>query len=1074
MKPSISFLLAGLVLFGHISLACKEPVVGSSAVYDPYSGAAIYFAGQICANENDLAAVVASNYVCSQPCNGLELEFVKPATGELTDTSDIPTATAFQCCAIDTPSSIMHCMGGSGSNSRSVLYRYNVRNRVWISAIPVPNNLALRTGHSCAFSQRTFYVFGGVSSSGKDVSTPFFSYDVVSGSFNTAYLGAPANRYGHQLVSTPANQLLLLFGTAISPVPSSQLQSFVFDTKSSTWFSYQSSSASGVPQILDGASCTSWSSYLNPLGGVFCFGGQTPALQANPHLSYLNLTSNSWIDLGIPAAYANKSYTPAGTFGSTISVIDGGNAVAIKVGGANVGTGVSTYLSGEVACSPVDVNDGSGSFYGIPPFGPGTAVADCWTKRTCSSTGVTGGVNGTDGSNKGLNIPVITPGWTNPPPSIGFPIVNGTVVPTSTIFPTLPLSTSAPLGGNDGDSGSGLSGWKLALAILLPLLLLLCCGLLGWRFFSKKNEKGTLPRNAPLRPTSGASAIPYFSSKSVSPYTPSPTPAGGAPSVQLQDIPTPNAYAPNTYGRSADFTDSNIVTTNTVIHGVDYGSLGADSALLGGAAVLGGTAAPGNEAKKRHVVLEKHVAKPLATEPPKDTVLLPPTQLYNVNSSDEPVYIPASTTTDSALNQNLSPEDYAPIVAGAAGAAVLAAPSLQQDQKEKTPSPTKKGFMGIFKKPAAAQEPVKYDQPVASVPEPVVETRDVPVVENTDDNVTPYVAAAAVVIPAAIAAEEATQGPKGRKHVKITKVVETETAESPAAVAEEVVTAPVSPTGKKGFMGIFKKPAAAQEPVKYDQPVASVPEPVVETRDVPVVENTDDNVAPYVAAAACCDSRRYRCGRSNARPQGPQARQNHLRLLRRRRPSLLRPLPKNLLLSQSRQLQRRDSWVSSRSLLLPRSQSSTDQPVASVPEPVVETRDVPVVEKTDDNVAPYVAAAAVVVPAAIAAEEAMQGAKGRKHVKITKVVETETAESPAAVAEEVVTVPVSPTGKKGFMGIFKKPAAAQEPVKYDQPVASVPEPVVETRDVPVVDNTDDNVAPYVAAAAVVVPACYRC
>ncbi|KAJ3025840.1 UNVERIFIED_CONTAM: hypothetical protein HDU68_006591 [Siphonaria sp. JEL0065] len=332
--------------FSYAVVACNEPVVGSSVVYDPYAGQAIYFGGESCADPKQPTSATASNYICSQPCNGLPVEYID-VNGKGTNTSNIPQPTTFQCCALDVPSSIMHCLGGVTPDPRSVIYRFDVRNSVWISPVTAPSNLAQRTGHSCTISQSILYVFGGLTLAGQDVASPFFSYDIKSGSFNSAYSNSsvPGNRHGHVLLTLPLNSLMLLFGATTAPTVS-QLQPFVFNTTTSIWSPYASTVSQSVfPQILDGASCTAWSSSANKDGGVFCFGGETPSIQPNPHLIYLNLTTNSWSDLGIPPSYENNQFTPSGTFGATISVLNGGTAVVVKAGGAAVGNGVATYLS---------------------------------------------------------------------------------------------------------------------------------------------------------------------------------------------------------------------------------------------------------------------------------------------------------------------------------------------------------------------------------------------------------------------------------------------------------------------------------------------------------------------------------------------------------------------------------------------------------------------------------------------------------------------------------------------------------------------------------------------------------
>ncbi|KAJ3204563.1 hypothetical protein HDU82_005758 [Entophlyctis luteolus] len=64
---------------GSVS-ACFEPVVAASGVYDAVSGGVVYFGGQTCAN-GALTVSSPSSYICSQPCNGLAVEYIDPTTG---------------------------------------------------------------------------------------------------------------------------------------------------------------------------------------------------------------------------------------------------------------------------------------------------------------------------------------------------------------------------------------------------------------------------------------------------------------------------------------------------------------------------------------------------------------------------------------------------------------------------------------------------------------------------------------------------------------------------------------------------------------------------------------------------------------------------------------------------------------------------------------------------------------------------------------------------------------------------------------------------------------------------------
>ncbi|KAJ3137027.1 hypothetical protein HK100_000992, partial [Physocladia obscura] len=487
--------------------ACKEPVAGGSAVYDVTSGAAVYFGGGICDADSAPATTTTtgSNYICSQPCNGLSIEFVNATTGETASYSDTPLPTTFQCCALHTASSLAYCVGGVSASPLPLVYRYNVTAAAWLSPVAAPPLLAERTGHSCSISKNDLYVFGGLTLSGADVPTTFFAMDTISLTFKTTYLNSPANRHGHVLVTLPSDNLLLLFGATSTNTNASQLLTYTFNTGSSSWSEYASTTDISLPQTLDGASCTVWSSLQNPTGGVFCFGGETPARAPNSHLSFLNLSSNHWTDLGIPPAFNTSTQ---GTFGATVSVIDGGNAAVVRSGGFSLGSlSLTTYISPDssLACGTTNPNNNSGTFYGIPPLGPNTTISECYYTGNCSAT--------SSSNNLGTaNVPLINPGWTSVPGK-GFPIVNASTAAAynstvvggvsggnSTNATNATATATAGAGGNDStnSSRSVIAAWKIILAVLIPIYILLCLvSCCCWH--RKRRTDGAPPHNHALR-----------------------------------------------------------------------------------------------------------------------------------------------------------------------------------------------------------------------------------------------------------------------------------------------------------------------------------------------------------------------------------------------------------------------------------------------------------------------------------------------------------------------------------------------------------------------------------------------
>ncbi|TPX72456.1 hypothetical protein CcCBS67573_g05872 [Chytriomyces confervae] len=452
--------------------ACREAVVGGSVVFDPQSGASIYFGGWACLE--DVSDSKPSNYVCVQPCDGTELQFLDGGSNYT------PPQTTSQCCAFDPSSSQMLCA------IESQLYRLNTANGTWLKPFPLApptNTSTIASSTSCAVSNGRFYVS----------SNSFYSLDVMNGTLKSSYINVPRMRVGHVVVMLPSEQLLMLFGSVLADLSipiTQQLPAFLFDPTTDEWVPFESTAPDSVKKLSVGVSCTSWSSLADPVGGVFCFGGLDLQLKPNPHLIYLNLTSNSWKDLGIPTSMEN-----AGTFGGTVSLIDNGSALVVRSGGAINGNMFPLTGAGSVTCSKPDANNGSGVFYGIPPLGPGSCGVP--GAPVCPTTGP--------------NAPLIPPGWTLPP----FPILNGSTIAiktpskpsaTATLVVLPPGSTSENSNGNDG----ALSGWKLGLAIGIPLALLFCClsmFVLRALCFKKPHAGGAQPIASPLPSNKTAGSV---------------------------------------------------------------------------------------------------------------------------------------------------------------------------------------------------------------------------------------------------------------------------------------------------------------------------------------------------------------------------------------------------------------------------------------------------------------------------------------------------------------------------------------------------------------------------------------
>ncbi|KAJ3248039.1 hypothetical protein HDU78_002132 [Chytriomyces hyalinus] len=485
--------------------ACAEPTLMAQSLYDSSSGAALYNGGFACAYSGAQAS--AGEYMCLLSPNGNTLDLI--------GASQPSHAPPFQCCANDPVSNLALCLGGLTTDSR--LFRFNLTSRLWLDAIDIPPVLALRSGHSCTVSKGNLFVVGGLSSKGDVASPTMFSIGLEAYAVRTDYSAPPsAARVGHVTVTLPSDDILVLFGST-SPPPVAQLPTLIFGLENGSWSEYSSKAANSpdlLPQTLDGASCTAWSSTENSDGGVFCYGGRdVAASNPIPYLTYLNLSSATWSNLGSPPTSSGQY---SGTFGSSVSLLNGGSVVVVKSGGSALSTNVytSANVAKNFACSSGDANDGFGNFYGVPPFGPGTCgvegIPQC---PSASSLGAT-------------NIPAVGSGWITPAPGVGFPVVTpimktavATAVPSKTNINIKTSSVVSNQGDKDvnGSDGNGLSGARLGLAIGIPVLILLLCCVGG--FFYGKNKasradmkkRSEVPARAPLPGNSvdiGMAALP--------------------------------------------------------------------------------------------------------------------------------------------------------------------------------------------------------------------------------------------------------------------------------------------------------------------------------------------------------------------------------------------------------------------------------------------------------------------------------------------------------------------------------------------------------------------------------------
>ncbi|TPX77435.1 hypothetical protein CcCBS67573_g01318 [Chytriomyces confervae] len=485
--------------------ACAEPTLMAQSLYDSSSGAALYNGGFACAYSG--APASAGEYMCLLSPNGNTLDLI--------GASQPSHAPPFQCCANDPVSNLALCLGGLTTDSR--LFRFNLTSRLWLDAIDIPPVLALRSGHSCTVSKGNLFVVGGLSSKGDVASPTMFSISLEAYAVRTDYSAPPsAARVGHVTVTLPSDDILVLFGST-SPPPVAQLPTLIFSLENGSWSEYSSKSANSpdlLPQTLDGASCTAWSSTENSDGGVFCYGGRdVAASNPIPYLTYLNLSSATWSNLGSPPTSSGQY---SGTFGSSVSLLNGGSVVVVKSGGSALSTNIytSANVAKNFACSSGDANDGFGNFYGVPPLGPGTCGIE--GKPQCPSASSLGATN----------VPAVGSGWITPAPGVGFPVVTpimktavATAVPSKTNINIKTSSVVSNQGDKDvnGSDGSGLSGARLGLAIGIPVLILLLCCVGG--FFYGKNKasradmkkRSEVPARAPLPGNSvdiGMAALP--------------------------------------------------------------------------------------------------------------------------------------------------------------------------------------------------------------------------------------------------------------------------------------------------------------------------------------------------------------------------------------------------------------------------------------------------------------------------------------------------------------------------------------------------------------------------------------
>ncbi|KAJ3394196.1 hypothetical protein HDU84_009516 [Entophlyctis sp. JEL0112] len=608
----------------------------------------------------------------------------------------------------------MHCIGGTATaDPRSVIYRYDIRNDTWITPATVASPLTDRVGHSCTILNDLFYVFGGTTRNGADVATTFFSFNVTSSV--TATLTAPDNRYGHQLVSIPStNELLLLFGAQLTNL-TAQLPTLKYSIDQNEWSTLTTTSATTLLETLDGASCTSWSSTVAPTGGVFCFGGETPSHQPNPHLTYLNLSTSTWTDLGIPSNYQSGE----GTFGATVSVLDGGHFVTVKFGGQSSTGTVAAYTSQAVTCS----NDSSsGAFFGIPMTGPTTS----------------------GGSEGGFPI-----GWTVPAIG-GFPIVNSSTATTTTATATavVPATTDS---GNEGSSQ--ISGWKLALAILFPILLVLCCSLGMWWYCCFKKGRGstgtaTVPAHQNMETAVGS--IPPAASfpTTPTPYSMPPYAPPGNLGAADSGAPSIGPFIPTVEPRL--FEQADVFKHAFAKEETAYGEITELTSYNGGYESLApsssGVVAPVSESLKEAVpatlalgagaVVAAEIAANRAKA--KETRNVETTTTTEVKTYNVRYTAPTPTSSDAEVHVSEVPKEAPVAIAVAAGsviAAEIAAKAVEKTENKRYVETTTEVKTVKTEHAALTPTPGDVPVPVSEVPKEVPPVSDavIPAIEETQN-----------------------------------------------------------------------------------------------------------------------------------------------------------------------------------------------------------------------------------------------------------------------------------------------------------------------------------------------------
>ncbi|KAJ3163343.1 hypothetical protein HK101_000630, partial [Irineochytrium annulatum] len=358
---------------------CPGAVVGRTAVtVSSQNGRTVYFGGAVCWAELDVTE--DSNMLCELPATG---GAVTALANNANDASYIPPKTSNHCCAFDSLTNRMLCMGGTSFSTS--LYQYDVIHGIWLTPVPGPYGYEGRERFGCGAVNGIFYAWGGLSSSGRELNDGLLQYS-PAGWTVTPIPATVTPRHGHSLV--PFNGTLLsLFGTSVtshSPNPFTPLLLL----PPSTWLPIPTTN---LPAIGDGASCASHADS----GGVFCFGGLAlpDGSGYNADLIYLDALTLTWSFLGSPPG------CPAYTWGSAVSTIDSDGVVAICGGGsvptAAYGTGKSS------ACGAPFLG-----YYGVPSSGRPPIVSPPYGSGSGSGGGgvpvpVTGGGSSGGGSSGG-------------------------------------------------------------------------------------------------------------------------------------------------------------------------------------------------------------------------------------------------------------------------------------------------------------------------------------------------------------------------------------------------------------------------------------------------------------------------------------------------------------------------------------------------------------------------------------------------------------------------------------------------------------------------------------------------